>query len=156
MTVAKTILGLIFVGGLAFATPAFADEPEAPLSFWAAGDLASQQAPNPETADTIFSANAAMGESVIGADEADESVISLDEMQDLAGGEGVAPAVLTVQNLTAINSGNTVSGVVVSSGQINIDSSAFSNFNGVGNFVLNTGHNNNLQSSLSVSIVLGP
>lgn len=145
MTVAKTILGLIFVGGLAFATPAFADEPETPLSFWAAGDLASQQSPNPETADTIFAANAAM----------DESVISSDEMQDLAGGEGIAPAVITAQNLTAINTGNTVSGVVVSSGQINIDSSAFSNFDGVGNFVLNTGHNNNLQSSLSVSIVLG-
>jgi hypothetical protein len=36
-----------------------------------------------------------------------------------------------------------------------IGSNAFSGFDGVGNFVLNTGHNNNLQSSLNVSIVLG-
>ena len=136
MTVTKTMLGLILVSGLGFAQPAFAEE--APLSFWAASDLASQQAPAPET-------NAAT----------DEGVISSDELQTLAGGTGIGPAVITAQNLTAINSGNTVSGVVVGSGQINIDSSAFSNFDGVGNFVLNTGHNNNLQSSLSVSIVLG-
>ncbi len=145
MTVTKTMLGLIFVGGLVFASPAFADEADAPLSFWAAGDLASQQAPDPETATAIFAANTA----------ADESVVSSDEMENLAGGTGIVPAVITAQNLNAINTGNTVSGVVVGSGEINIDSSAFSNFNGVGNFVLNTGHNNNLQSSLSVSIVLG-
>ena len=142
MTITKTMLGLIFVGGLVFASPAFADQPDAPLSFWAAGDLASQQAPDPATATAFLAA-------------ADESVISSDEMESLAGGTGIGPAVITAQNLNAINTGNTVSGVVVGSGEINIDSSAFSNFNGVGNFVLNTGHNNNLQSSLSVSIVLG-
>jgi hypothetical protein len=64
--------------------------------------------------------------------------------------------VITDQTLNAVNAGNTVSGDVVSSGQVSLGSGAFSGYSGLGNFVINTGHNNNLQSSMNVSIVLPP
>ncbi|HWA00771.1 MAG TPA: hypothetical protein VG841_10715 [Caulobacterales bacterium] len=90
-----------------------------------------------------------------GAQGADEgAVLSAEDLEALAGGDGVDVNVITDQTLTAINSGNTVSGQTVTSGQINMTDGAFANFNGVGNFVMNTGHNNNLQSNLNVDVVL--
>lgn len=89
-------------------------------------------------------------------DEGRDEVLALDELEDLAGGDGVQINVLTAQNLTALNSGNSVIGQTIGSGAVNIGSDAFSGFDGIGNFVINTGHNNNLQSSLNVSIVLAP
>lgn len=87
---------------------------------------------------------------------ADAEVLSLEDMDALAGGTGVTAAVLTEQTLNAVNSGNSVTGDTVGSGQINVGANAFSGYSGVGNFVMNTGHNNNLQSSMNVSIVLAP
>jgi hypothetical protein len=63
---------------------------------------------------------------------------------------------ITDQTLDAVNSGNSVNGVTVGSGGVDIGSNAFSGYSGLGNFVINTGHNNNLQSSMSVSVVLAP
>lgn len=83
-------------------------------------------------------------------------VLSAEDMDALAGGTGVDVITITDQTLTAINHGNTVTGDTVSSGNANIGANAFSGYSGVGNFVINTGHNNNLQSSLNVSIVLAP
>jgi len=83
-------------------------------------------------------------------------VLSLEDMEALSGGTGFEIVVDTGQVLTATNTGNTVSGDVVGSGQVNIGSNAFSGYNGIGNFVINTGHNNNLQSSMNVSVVLAP
>jgi hypothetical protein len=77
-------------------------------------------------------------------------------MDALAGGTGVDIVMITDQTLGAINSGNTVSGDVVGSGEVSLGSGAFSGYSGLGNFVINTGHNNNLQSSMNVSIVLAP
>jgi hypothetical protein len=77
-------------------------------------------------------------------------------MDALAGGTGVDIVMITDQTLTALNSGNTVIGETVGSGQVNLGSGAFSGYSGLGNFVINTGHNNNLQSSMSVSVVLAP
>lgn len=76
------------------------------------------------------------------------------ELDDVRGGDAQA-VVLTEQNLNAVNSGRIDAGVV-NSGAVNIDGSAFSNFEGVGNFVMNTGHLNNIQSSLSVTIIMAP
>lgn len=87
---------------------------------------------------------------------AQDDVLSLEDLDQLAGGEGVEINMLTAQTLTAINSGNKVIGQVVTSGDLTIGANAFSGYDGVGNFVLNTGHNNNLQSSLNISIVLAP
>jgi hypothetical protein len=82
--------------------------------------------------------------------------LSLEDMDALAGGTGVDVVLITDQALTATNTGNTVTGDVVGSGQVNLGSGAFSGYSGLGNFVINTGHNNNLQSSMSVSVVLAP
>ena len=87
---------------------------------------------------------------------ADEEVLSLVDLNDYAGGTGVEVNVDTDQVLTAVNSGNTVTGETVNSGTLNIGSNAFSGFEGVGNFVMNTGHNNNLQSSMDVTVVMTP
>ncbi|MGQ0532382.1 MAG: hypothetical protein ACT4OF_06795 [Caulobacteraceae bacterium] len=83
-------------------------------------------------------------------------LLSLEDMDALSGGTGVEVVIDTGQVLTATNTGNTVAGDVVSSGQVNIGSGAFAGYEGVGNFVINTGHNNNLQSSMNVTIVLAP
>ncbi|HWT52805.1 MAG TPA: hypothetical protein VN113_11590, partial [Caulobacter sp.] len=76
------------------------------------------------------------------------------ELDDVRGGEAQA-IVLTEQNLNAANSGH-IQASVVGSGAVNIDGAALSNFDGVGNFVMNTGHLNNIQSSLSVTIITTP
>nr|WP_312052894.1 hypothetical protein [Brevundimonas diminuta] len=34
-----------------------------------------------------------------------------------------------------------------------IDANAFSGFNGIGNFVMNSGNNNNLQGAITINIV---
>ena len=135
-TVTKTLQGLFFATGLAFAMPAFAED--GPISFWASDDGMVQEAPAKASVES-----------------ADPGVLSADELEELSGGTGVPNSLITGQTLTAINTGNTVTGVTVGSGEINIGANAFSGFDGVGNFVLNTGHNNNLQSSLNVSIFLG-
>lgn len=83
-------------------------------------------------------------------------VLSLEDMDALAGGTGVDIVMITDQTLTALNTGNTVIGETVGSGQVNLGARAFSGYSGLGNFVINTGHNNNLQSSMSVSVVLAP
>lgn len=94
--------------------------------------------------------------STTAAPAADEEVMSTDDLGALSGGTGVDVNVITEQTLTAVNTGNTVTGQTVTSGQINIGANAFSGFEGVGNFMMNTGHNNNLQSSMNVSVVLAP
>ena len=63
---------------------------------------------------------------------------------------------LTDQDLSATNTGNNITAGLITNGTINIGTGAFSGFNGVGNFVLNTGTSDNIQGSLSVSIVLSP
>jgi len=88
---------------------------------------------------------------------ADETeLLSLEDMDALAGGTGIEVVIDTGQVLTATNTGNSVTGDTVSSGQVNLGSGAFSGYDGIGNFVINTGHNNNLQSSMNVSVVLTP
>ena len=83
-------------------------------------------------------------------------VMSAADMEALSGGTGVDIVTITQQTLTATNNGNTVTGDTIGSGDANIGANAFSGFSGVGTFMINTGHNNNLQSSVNVSVVLGP
>jgi hypothetical protein len=126
-TVTKLIGGLSFAAVLAFAGVASASEAPAVLAIAAE----PAQADEPE-------------------------VMSLDDLGSLSGGTGVDVNVVTEQTLNAVNTGNTVSGNTVTSGTMNIGSNAFSGFSGIGNFVMNTGHNNNLQASMSVNVVLAP
>lgn len=123
-----TLGGFLVALGLALAGPAAADE--APPSARAA----KVEAPSVDA----------------------DAVLNAEDLDALAGGDGVDPNVITDQTLTAINTGNSVTGQTVTSGQINMTNGALSGFDGVGNFVMNTGHNNNLQSSMNVSVVLAP
>lgn len=83
-------------------------------------------------------------------------VLSAEDMDALSGGTGVEVVTITDQTLSAINQGNVIVGDRVGSGNASIGANAFSGYSGLGNFVINTGHNNNLQSSMSVSVVLTP
>lgn len=83
-------------------------------------------------------------------------VLSLEDLGELRGGDGGNATVITDQTLNAVNSGNSVIGDVIGSGQVNLGSGAFSGYSGLGNFVINTGHNNNLQSTMSVSVIVTP
>jgi hypothetical protein len=71
-------------------------------------------------------------------------------------GRGDVAISLTDQDLTAISTGNTITAGVVGSGSISMSDAALSDFNGIGNFTFNTGHNNTLQSSMSVSVIVTP
>jgi len=75
------------------------------------------------------------------------------ELAGIAGGASPVTVAMTNQTLTALNSGNTVNAENLTTGDVSIGSGAFSGFNGVGNFVFNTGNNNNLQGSLSITII---
>ncbi len=82
--------------------------------------------------------------------------LNLEELAAISGGESVKVSVLSDQTLTATNRGNTINADVVQSGAVSFGAGAFDGFNGVGNFVINTGNNNNLQGSLSVNVVALP
>lgn len=84
-----------------------------------------------------------------------DNSLSLDELDDLRGGETIVIQ-HTSQILTATNTGNSVNGDTIGSGAVNLSSNAFNGYDGIGNFVINTGHNNNLQGSISVSIAMTP
>lgn len=99
----------------------------------------------------IFTATAA-GAYAKDADIAAPAPLDDAELEAMSGGESHVQ-VLTIQNLSAISSGNTVEADSVSSGGISFGENALSGFTGIGNFVVNTGHNNTLQGSISVSVV---
>ena len=75
------------------------------------------------------------------------------QLADISGGESVA---ISDQTLTAVNTGNSIHADSVTNGAVSLNANAFSGFAGIGNFVINTGNNNNLQGSLSVNIVMAP
>jgi hypothetical protein len=79
--------------------------------------------------------------------------LDLAELHDLNAREGVNVIVASDQLLKATNSGNSVTANTVGSGSIAIGANAFAGYNGVGNFVMNTGHNNNLQGAITINIV---
>lgn len=77
-------------------------------------------------------------------------------LQALNGREGVTVVIAASEQwLHAVNSGNSVNGQTVGSGDIVIGPGAFSGFNGIGNFVINSGHNNNLQGAITINIATG-
>lgn len=90
--------------------------------------------------------------------EAQQPALELLSNEDLAQdtGRGGVAVSLTEQDLTAVNTGNQINADNVGSGAINMSDAALAGFNGIGNFTFNTGHNNNLQSSLSVTVIVTP
>lgn len=83
----------------------------------------------------------------------DAAPLSPSELSASSGGQGVTVDVLTRQQLTGTTSGNSVTAGVVTSGDVTFGASALDGFNGVGNFVVNTGANNTLQGAINISIV---
>ena len=81
--------------------------------------------------------------------------MSLEELGEISA-EGAVTNVVTTQDLNATNSGNTIIAGTVQNGDINFSGNALTGFSGVGNFVTNTGNNNNLQGSISVTITGAP
>lgn len=74
-------------------------------------------------------------------------------LADLHARQGVTATALSSQLLQATNSGNSIRANQIRSGDISITSNAFAGFGGVGNFVMNTGNNNNLQGAVTINIV---
>ena len=80
--------------------------------------------------------------------------IADDDLADLNGREGGnQTTVMSEQDLVAVNNGNTITAGSVDSGRISIERGAFDGFTGIGNFVINSGHNNNLQGAITINIV---
>lgn len=120
------------------------------LCFGAAAAQA-QTAPSPRDADPGVATAEVRSN---GAPEA-RATLDAEQLDGLTARQG-APSTTTVlsdQDLTAINQGNSITAVTVGSGPISIGANAFQGFAGVGNFVINSGHNNNLQSALTIVIV---
>jgi hypothetical protein len=83
-----------------------------------------------------------------------EEVAVADDALDHLSGKGDTTISITDQDLTAVSSGNTISAASVTSGAISLTDNALAGFGGVGNFLMNTGHNNSLQSNVSVTIIV--
>ena len=114
----------------------------APTSLHAQAQEAPQQAPAPIAAADITATTPKTA-----------TPLALDELADLHGKQGVTNNnILSSQELTAISQGNTINANTVTAGQISIGPGAFDGFAGVGNFVINSGQNNNLQGALTVNI----
>lgn len=70
---------------------------------------------------------------------------------DLSASRGGSTLVVNDQKLTAITSGNAIDGDY-EAGEITLGENALSNFNGVGNFLFNTGAQNSLQTGMTLTI----
>jgi len=75
------------------------------------------------------------------------------ELSQLSGGASPTGAAVTSQTVSALNANNSVSASSVITGQVSLQPGTFNGFNGIGNFVFNTGNNNNVQGTLSVTIL---
>jgi hypothetical protein len=80
------------------------------------------------------------------------ALLNADSLADISAGESDPSLALTNQTLTATSTGNMLNATSVTTGDITFGANVFSGFNGVGNFVINTGNNNVLQGSLSVTV----
>ena len=74
-----------------------------------------------------------------------------EELGALRGGEGV---VVANQTLVAITSGNVIAGDY-SAGSVSLSDFALSNFNGLGNLLINTGAQVSLQTGMNLTINVG-
>lgn len=74
-----------------------------------------------------------------------------DELSELRGGQGV---VVSNQTLVAITSGNVINGGYAA-GNVSLSDNALSNFNGIGNLLINTGAQVSLQTGMNVTINVG-
>jgi hypothetical protein len=105
----------------------------ASFTLWTIGPTLSAQA-----ADTRFALPAPLAAS---------------DLAQMSGGAAPSGIAVTTQDLSASNSDNSLSANSIVTGNINVPAGAFNGYNGVGNFVFNTGNNNNVQGALSITIL---
>lgn len=74
--------------------------------------------------------------------------LSDDALNDMRGGQAI---VIGNQTLNATNSGSVLNGNYTA-GSVALTDNALSSFNGLGNILINTGAQNNLQSAMNVTI----
>ena len=79
--------------------------------------------------------------------------LALDQLQAITAGEEHQTTVTTRQTVDAFSGNNEITAGTVTSGDVGFSSGAFSGFNGIGNVVVNTGNNNAIQGTLSVTLV---
>lgn len=75
-------------------------------------------------------------------------LLSAAELAETRGGQTI---IINNQTLKAITSGNVIGGDYVA-GDISFNNDAFANFAGVGNFTINTGAQNNLQTAMILTV----
>lgn len=121
----KTAIATLVGAAFAAATPAYAQE-------------APKQAPEPQPKVEIQAS----------AEDAEPAALSNAELGELRGGESV---VVTNQTLVAITSGNVINGDY-RAGDVSLSDFALSNFNGLGNLLINTGAQVSLQTGMNVTI----
>lgn len=88
-----------------------------------------------------------------GAGPTEPRSLETEELDALHARQGPVVIVASDQLLQATNSGNSVNANTVTTGAMRIDANAFSGFNGIGNFVMNSGNNNNLQGAITINVV---
>jgi hypothetical protein len=149
------LASLALTAVLAVAQPAEAAQIKAMVHAWG-GETTECFEPSSDFAEPAFVTTQTLPTEATSSGDLSEPALGTEDLDALAG-EGIGDLnVITGQTLTAITAGNTINAGTVGSGAITLDQNAFSGFDGIGNFVINSGHNNTLQSSLSVSIVLAP
>ena len=79
--------------------------------------------------------------------------LSPEDLSDIRAGEAPQLVVANRQTVTALSTDNVISADSVVSGDVGFSQGAFANFNGIGNIVVNTGNNNAIQGTLSVTVV---
>jgi hypothetical protein len=80
-----------------------------------------------------------------------QHMLSDQELNEERGGEAL---IVTNQTLTAITQGNVISGDFLA-GDVSLSDNALSNFNGIGNIMINTGAQVSLQTGMNLTINIG-
>jgi len=147
--IATTLLASLV---LATALPglAFASDAESVLS----GDLSTLELIPSATAGDAAALAATAKDN--GEQAADDTAMKADDLKSVSGGQSVnnVNEAITNQELMATSANNTiVTGGDFNTGSVSFGANAFSGFNGVGVFVVNTGANSNLQGSIGVTVV---
>jgi hypothetical protein len=83
-------------------------------------------------------------------------LLSREELSGIRAGEAPQFTVANSQNVSASSSSNVISAGSLVSGGVSFSQNAFSGFSGIGNIVVNTGNNNAIQGTLSVTVVGAP
>ena len=116
------------------------------MSSWKFGGLVILVALGVSSA--VMAEDAPTAQTLAVADAPNAAPIGDSELGAISGGQGVVVEALSNQQLSASNSGS-VQADQVATGNVDFSTGDYS---GIGNFVVNTGNNNNLQGVISVNV----